>query len=144
MPLDRKLFEKEANTLLDELLDAIYLKYEGRYDEAIDCLDNVIISAGLIAQKDPELGKRFEMNTIISAVKGYQLAAYTLKLKNANTTERDKISKKMEDIARGELDRTSSHYLEIMSAFNELTGQDLDEYFFMILERVLRPQKKAF
>ena len=103
----------------DGLVEGIMFYTGGQYDGGIDKLRDVIISAGLAMQQDPELGEACEFGRAILVAKGYQLSAYADKAAGARPEQGLEIRGKMEQIARGELNPGNSYFWEIIEALED-------------------------
>lgn len=118
MSIDIDLFKKESENLIGSFDRAMDYIKNRKYDKAINELDEVIISAGLLTQKYPEVGGALRLDKTILVAKGYQLECYALKLKD-NPKRIIGITREMAIIARGNIDFANPYFKKIVSNLKE-------------------------
>ena len=129
MPIKIDLFKKEGNNLLNALEEGINFGKLGQYDKAIEKLTEAIISAGLLMKKDPKIGKLLRLDDTILVAEGYQLKAYSHKLKS-EPRKKQRILEEMVRIARGNLDFDNPYLVKIKEALDELTETNMQGDFY--------------
>ena len=122
MPIDKKLFEKEAKTLISKIKEGSSLARDKEYEKAVNCFSDAIISAGLILQKDQAVGRKLKLDKVILVIKGYQLKAYMEKLSASGNAGKSEILEKMEEIARGPISFENEYFGKISRAMDEYEG----------------------
>lgn len=97
---------REIKNLRQNYFLALQAKKREKYQMAIDYLQDVIISAGLLEKKcDKVTSRKLGFGLMIRKAQAYQLSAYLYLIPEAHTQEgRMEIASKMEEIVEGRVD----------------------------------------
>jgi hypothetical protein len=120
MPIPVDEFIQEASNLANRFEEGVELGRSENYHEAIRCLDEAIISAGLLLTRDQQLGRRMRLDKTILVAKGCQIKAYTHMITETDDPQTQmQLVQDAEKIARGRLNRSNPYLNEIIDAMNE-------------------------
>jgi hypothetical protein len=123
MGIDIETFKKEGYNVADNLERAMVLGRERHYPQAIDCFTDVIISAGLLMQKDSEVGRLMRLDRTILVAKAYQLKSYISMIRE-EPQRGNEILIKMRNIAMGNLTSNNPYFVELIEAMQEWAEHD--------------------